>query len=222
MRKVLQGLRRGGGGDGDGYGLSGHDNDRHGGVSKSSCSGDSSLEDAEDASGYKPGGRAGGAPRAEGAAATAEEGPGADPEEDEEDGEDGDKFEVDGPPNSPHLAGSTLRAGQGLGPPRGASDGGRGGASAVIFDGEAVAPRTNSAAAAIPTIPTAAAQGKAGARAATREAAAVGMPEVPDRFRAGVEFRLGETCDAFQTSIRRAVLNYVLLDPGQRNRLGTR
>ncbi|CAM9985812.1 unnamed protein product [Scytosiphon promiscuus] len=47
-----------------------------------------------------------------------------------------------------------------------------------------------------------------------------GMPDVPERLKAGVESRLEEACDAFRGSIRRAVLNYVLLDAGQRNRLG--
>ncbi|CBJ27106.1 similar to Dynein heavy chain 3, axonemal (Axonemal beta dynein heavy chain 3) (Ciliary dynein heavy chain 3) [Ectocarpus siliculosus] len=46
------------------------------------------------------------------------------------------------------------------------------------------------------------------------------MPEVPDGWKAGVEACLEETCEAFRASIRRAVLNYVVLDAGQRDRLG--
>ncbi|CAB1120679.1 unnamed protein product [Ectocarpus sp. CCAP 1310/34] len=48
----------------------------------------------------------------------------------------------------------------------------------------------------------------------------VRMPELPGGWKAGVEARLEETCESFRSSIRRAVLNYVLLDAGQRDRLG--
>lgn len=44
--------------------------------------------------------------------------------------------------------------------------------------------------------------------------------EVPDVLRAGVSECLDEACKAFRRSVRRAILNYVLLDAGQRHRLG--
>lgn len=44
--------------------------------------------------------------------------------------------------------------------------------------------------------------------------------EIPDVLRAGVSQCLDEACVAFCRSVRRAVLNYVLLDAGQRHRLG--
>lgn len=49
------------------------------------------------------------------------------------------------------------------------------------------------------------------------DAAAV---EVPDALVEGINVCLEEACDTFRRSIRRAVLNYVLLDKGQRVRLG--
>lgn len=50
-----------------------------------------------------------------------------------------------------------------------------------------------------------------------KELAAV---EIPEALAEGVDVCLEEACDMFRRSIRRAVLNYVLLDKGQRVRLG--
>lgn len=50
-----------------------------------------------------------------------------------------------------------------------------------------------------------------------KELAAV---EIPEALAEGVDICLEEACDTFRRSIRRAVLNYVLLDKGQRVRLG--
>eukprot|EP00752_Nemacystus_decipiens_P012854 g11381.t1 len=226
VRKVLDGLHRpggGGGGDDDGYSLSSNGyHGRRAGTPESSCSGDSGPEDAGGAAGRRAGSGATAA-AAEGCSAGGE---GADPD-DEEEGED--KFEVSAGLGSPRLAGSmATRVGQRLEPARtGGGGGGRGGSAPVATDGEKVAPPAASTATATPTMkaaivaPRRQEEGdtvKAGARA--RGAAAAGMPNIPERFRASLESRLGETCDAFQTSIRRAVLNYVLLDEGQRDRLG--
>lgn len=43
---------------------------------------------------------------------------------------------------------------------------------------------------------------------------------VPEGLREGVNNCLEGACEAFQRSVRRAILNYVLLDAGQRERLG--
>ena len=220
VRKVLDGLKCGGGRNH----LRGDNSDRRGGGTSegSSCSGDSSgPEDAGDAAGTE-------------SAAAAAAGEGAEDGEDAEEGEeDQDKFEVTATPGrSPRLAGSTVtRVGQGSDLSR-AGDGGCGGGASAVVGGEHPASPTATPAAATPAENNAGAttrrqEGQAAAGAgvggavAAAAAAAAGMPEIPDCFRPGVESRLGETCAAFQTSIRRAVLNYVLLDAGQRDRLGT-
>lgn len=220
VRKVLDGLDRGRGNN-----PRGHDNNgRRGGRSDRSSDGGSCSEDVEGTTGGKPGNRACRRPAETESAAVGEgaEARDDDPEEDEE-GED--KFEASAAPSSAHLAGSIMmRAGQGSEPTRAS---GGGGGTLVGVDGETeVSPTMSSAATstdktAVDVAKRQARQVAAGAGAAAM-ATAAGMPEIPDRFKAGVESRLGETSDAFQTSIRRAVLNYVLLDAGQRNRLGTR
>lgn len=206
VRKVLDGLGRRGGS------LDALDVVRRGGSRESRYSGDSSsVEDAEKAAGHRPGIIAGGAE-------------GNDPEDEE--GED--KFEVPAAPNnSAHLARpTTRRVGQDSVAPSRASHDGHGDGS-VVVEGKAVASQTASLAATPKQAATVAADKQQGEQVTARGVAAVGtaaaeggMPEIPDRFRAGVVSRLAETCDAFQTSIRRAVLNYVLLDAGQRDRLG--
>lgn len=228
VQKVLDGLKRadvgGGGGDSGGCGrrnLGGRGNNTGDGTSDSSYSAESGPDDAENVVGYKPGGRTGRS--AAGTESTAAgDGAQVDPEEDEE---DGDKFEVNDPPGSPGLAGSTMRLRRELEPER-ASERGRGDA-VVVVGGEAAASlpasltptptRTR-----VPVAKRREAQGAALGGGGRREVAAMGMSEIPDRYKEEVKARLCETCDAFETSIRRAVLNYVLLDPGQRDRLGRR
>eukprot|EP00903_Cladosiphon_okamuranus_P012758 g11926.t1 len=219
VRKILAGLDRD-----DGNNPRGHDNSNRSVVrSDSSSDGDSCSVNLADTPGGKSGIRTGRSPAGTESAAVPQgaEATDDDPEEDEE-GED--KFEVGAAPSSGHLAGSTMMcAVQGLEPAR-VSGGGGGTLVGVGVDGEIVASPTKSPAAAS-TDKTVIDAAKRQARHVTQGAgpgavAAAGMPEIPDRFKAGMEARLGETCDAFQTSIRRAVLNYVLLDAGQRGRLG--
>lgn len=62
-------------------------------------------------------------------------------------------------------------------------------------------------------------QGASAASAASAEAVTRRLV-VPKRLRAGIDSCLEEACVTFRRSIRRSVLNYALLDAGQRNRLG--
>lgn len=209
VRKILDGLDHGGGGKSP----SGHDSTRHRGTSHSSSDSSSGADDIEDEAGCKQGNRGGRRPT--GTESSATTGEGAEAEEAEG---GGGKVDVGAAPSSAPRAGSTTpRSGQGWEPAR---NSGGGGAPFAVEKTTEEPPTASPAAtrtckAAAVTLRHQEGQVTAGA------GAAAGMPGIPERFRAGVESRLGETCHAFQTSIRRAVLNYVLLDAAQRDRLGT-
>lgn len=209
VRKVLDGLKH-------------EDNGRLDGETSehSSCEDNSSLEE-DNHHDAATGGRRNNNQHGSTAVGTAGQGGGtaADIEEELEDGEEEDQFEVDGPPNDSRgrVFSSASRAAT-----RSRNLGG-GGTTAGVVVGDEIPATTGLAA--TPIDPPVATAKRKGARVPADKTGgvggALGLPQVPDKLKVGVESRLEETCDAFRTSIRRAVLNYVLLDAGQRDRLGT-
>lgn len=241
VRKVLNGLKREGSrGKGSGRGhdtsCSYRDGGRHDGETSehSSLNGSSSLEEDSD--------------NGDDAVAAVEAGEDEDEEEVDE-GEEEDRFEVDDvvPPDDSRggrvfsLAtrskrfskASTRSNGVGSGVGGAGGDGNVGGyggttATSAVLGGDEIPAIAVSAAAATPTDSALVVAATTTASAAAKRKGArvfidgaVALPEIPEALKAGVESRLEETCCAFRTSIRRAVLNYVLLDARQRDRLGT-
>ncbi|CAM9601528.1 unnamed protein product, partial [Ectocarpus fasciculatus] len=238
VRKVLHGLSGRVGGGGGGCNTSGHHNGPSRGwdVQRGNDEEDTSSESDNAGAGGIGGGRYNrpGGKDVEGTgtenipATNAQEG-GEEEEEEEEEGEEGDLFEVnvEGPapaaktarPQVPPLAvtGDRDHPPQS---PKTNSGGGRGvgGGGSVFSSGVDGAPRATAFNRAANTAKRS--RARTPREVVGRGAEGVRMPEVPDGWRAGVETRLEETCEAFRASIRRAVLNYVLLDAGQRDRLG--
>lgn len=219
IRKVIGGLDRTGvrGTSGDGIWTSHHNRGRSGGSSDSGSSdGGSGFENSNGRAGSRTGGVAGkraqklatGEGRRSGGGEEEVEG-----EEGEEgEAEAGDWFEINRSPNSSPVPGAVTGQGSAA---QGAADG----AGAAAAGGARPAPAAD---AAVPA-------GQRGEARRRLEAAGVsgvsssasGMPDVPDGLKDGVQSCLEEACAAFRTSIRRAVLNYILLDGGQRDRVGT-
>lgn len=135
-------------------------------------------------------------------------------EEDDEDQEDGDQFEVDGSTITANRH-TVTRAGRGLK----VSSTGCGGSARLVAVGEGCTAITTVTPAAVPHIEVNRGWDQTTAAALVGRRVA-GRDEVPDALKNGVGTCLDEACDAFRKSIRRAVLNYVLLDAGQRHRLG--
>lgn len=250
MRKVLEGLKRGGC-CGGGGGRSANGAPFLGERTHGDCLGDGGIghHDDEDSS-YegdadehrsprgKHGGAAGG--REDGGAAvnsparSQEEG-----ENDDDSDEDQDVFEVGGaapsPPPGPAPAagygqrgqtnlGTNGPSGEVTGAAAGAINAGNGGGGATFTPQAAMSPTASTVQRMGGQTPQRVEAGSGVMAVVTDRGVAAGegtgMPEVPQGLKAGVETRLEEACDAFRGSIRRAVLNYVLLDAGQRDRLG--
>ncbi|CAM9159174.1 unnamed protein product, partial [Ectocarpus sp. 8 AP-2014] len=240
VRKVIHGLSGRGGGGGGGGGRC-NTSSRHSGtprgwdVEKSNDEEDTSSESDNGGAGVggigggrysRPGGKdVGGTGTENIPAKDAQEGG----EGEEEEGEEGDVFEVhvEGPApvaktaqhKVPHLA-MTSGGDQPPQSPTTNSGGGRGvvGGGSVFISRVDGAPRATAFNHAANTAKRSRARTPRGVVGPGPGEAR--MPEVPDGWKSGVEARLEETCEAFRASIRRAVLNYVLLDAGQRDRLG--
>lgn len=141
--------------------------------------------------------------------------------EDEAD-EDGDHFDADNPPGPSRLTGVhkserfeiPKTTGVGDANPAGHGEGGEHASTTGGFhaDKRVDTPSINSARPGV-----VAGHGRKVRAASTLER----IEAVPEGLKEGVQSCLDEACDAFRMSIRRAVLNYVLLDAKQRNRLGT-
>lgn len=213
-RKVIGGLGHTGDGGTSGMETSPHNRGRSG---SGSSDGDSVLENTNEGTGSRAGGGGMGkralkpAPGEGRRSGTCEQEEGGE-QGDEGEGEAGDWFEINRSPNSSPVPGAVT--GQCSEAPGAAN-----GCSVAAAGGARPAPATD---AAVP----AGRRGEArrrieAARVSATSAAAAGMPDVPDGLKDGVESCLEEACAAFQTSIRRAVLNYILLDRGQRDRVGT-
>lgn len=236
IRKVLHGLSGRGGGGGGGGCTSGHHNGTSRGWDVEKCNDEEDSSSESDTAGAGVGGVGGGRHNRPGG--KDEEGTGTENipakdaqeggEGEEEEGEEGDLFEVhvEGPapaaktarPQVPPLAVTSSRD-QIPQSRRTNSGGGRGvGSGGSLFrnrvDGAPGATALNRAANTSKRWRARTPGGVVGPGPGVR------MPKVPDGWKAGVETRLEETCEAFRASIRRAVLNYVLLDAGQRDRLG--
>lgn len=138
---------------------------------------------------------------------------------DDDDEEDEDRFDIDEPPSASRFP-SSAHVAQGVESctPRGGDDGvvGVGATNRGVLNAARTTAITMSGAT------TNNHKGKKRPAVTTATAGSIGEHvEVPGVFKERVEAFLEEACSAFRGSVRRAVLNYVLLDRGQRHRLGT-